>query len=64
MNVQADHVSDTVGTAKKHAVSATVMGFLKGKLALRMFDQFPELRRRYWGQHVWSRGYCVGTVGE
>ncbi|MBN1305301.1 MAG: transposase [Anaerolineales bacterium] len=23
----------------------------------------PELRKRYWGQHVWSRGYCMSTVG-
>jgi len=28
-----------------------------------MFDRFPELRKRYWGQHLWSRGYCVTTVG-
>ena len=39
------------------------MSYLKGKLALRLFDQFPALRTRYWGQHVWSRGYCVSTVG-
>ncbi|MCB0078060.1 MAG: IS200/IS605 family transposase, partial [Anaerolineales bacterium] len=62
MNVQADHVHLILSVPPKYAVS-TVMGFLKGKLALRMFDQFPELRRRYWGQHVWSRGYCVSTVG-
>ena len=40
-----------------------IMGFLKGKLALGMFDQFPDLKKRYWGRHVWSRGYCVTTVG-
>ncbi|MCB9128910.1 MAG: IS200/IS605 family transposase [Ardenticatenales bacterium] len=62
MNVQADHVHLILSVPPTYAVS-TVMGFLKGKLALRMFDQFPELRRRYWGQHVWSRGYCVSTVG-
>ncbi len=39
------------------------MGFLKGKAALKMFDRFPSLRKRYWGQHFWSRGYCVSTVG-
>ena len=36
---------------------------LKCKMALKLFDRFPELRQRYWGQHVWSRGYCVSTVG-
>ena len=39
------------------------MGFLKGTLALKMFDYFPSLKKRYWGQHFWSRGYCVSTVG-
>ena len=26
-------------------------------------DEFPELRKRYWGQHLWSRGYFCATVG-
>lgn len=46
----------------KYAVSR-FMGYVKGKLALGLFDRFPQLRKRYWGQHVWSRGYCVSTVG-
>lgn len=62
LNVQADHVHLVVSIPPKYAVSQ-YMGFLKGKLALRLFDRFPQLRKRYWGQHVWSRGYCVSTVG-
>ncbi len=62
VNAQIDHVHMVVAIPPKYAVSQ-YMGFLKGKLALRMFDRFPELRKQYWGQHVWSRGYCVSTVG-
>ena len=62
ISVQSDHVHLVVSIPPKYAVSQ-VMGFLKGKLALRLFDRFPHLRKRYWGQHVWSRGYCVSTVG-
>ncbi len=62
LNVQADHVHLVVSIPPKYAVSQ-YMGFLKGKLALKLFDRFPYLRKRYWGQHVWSRGYCVSTVG-
>ena len=62
VNVQSDHIHLVVSLPPKYAVSQ-FMGFLKGKLALRLFDRFPQLRRRYWGQHVWSRGYCVSTVG-
>jgi len=62
VNVQPDHVHMIMSIAPKYSVSS-IMGFLKGKLALGLFDQFPELQRRYWGRHVWSRGYCVTTVG-
>jgi putative transposase len=62
VNVQVDHVHMVVTIPPKYAVSQ-YMGFLKGKMALRLFDRYPELRKRYWGQHVWSRGYCVSTVG-
>ncbi len=40
VNVQADHVHLVVAIAPKYAVSQ-YMGFLKGKLALRLFDRFP-----------------------
>ncbi len=46
----------------KHSVS-NIMGFLKGKLALKLFDKCEKLNKRYWGCHFWSRGYCVCTVG-
>ena len=62
LNVQTNHVHLVVSIPPKYAVSQ-FMGFVKGKLALQLFDRFPELRKRYWGQHVWSRGYCVSTVG-
>ena len=39
------------------------MGYLKGKLAIRLFDRYEKLGRRYWGRHLWSRGYCVSTIG-
>ena len=62
VNVQPDHVHLLVSIPPKYAVSK-YMEFLKGKLALSMFDHFPQMRKKYWGQHVWSRGYCVSSVG-
>ena len=62
VNVQPDHVHMVLSIPPKYGVSE-IMSFLKGKLALNMFAQFPELKKRYWGRHVWSRGYCVTTVG-
>jgi hypothetical protein len=40
------------------------MGFLKGKLAIKMFKSYPKLRKKpYWGNHFWARGYFISTVG-
>src|SRR5215831_1710172 len=33
------------------------------ELALDLFARYPQLGRKYWGRHLWARGYCVSTVG-
>ena len=62
LNIQADHIHLVVTIAPKYAISE-IMGYLKGKLALRLVRQYEHLGKRYWGRHLWSRGYCVSTVG-
>ena len=37
---------------------------IKGRTASKLFEEFPTLRKRYWGQHFWARGYFCATVGE
>jgi putative transposase len=62
LNVQPDHVHLVVSIPPKYAISS-FMGYLKGKLAMRLFNQYEQLGRRYWGRHFWSKGYCVSTIG-
>jgi putative transposase len=62
LNVEPDHVHLVVEIPPKYAVSA-LMGLLKGKLAQKLFEQYPQLGRKYWGRHLWVRGCCVSTVG-
>ena len=62
LNVQEDHIHVVLSIPPKYAVSS-LMGFLKGKLALSLFRRYERLGKRYWGRHLWSRGYCVSTVG-
>lgn len=63
LNVQVDHVHMISMVPPKLSIS-NYMGRLKGKTAIRMFSVFRDLRqRRYWGNHFWAQGYCVGTVG-
>jgi putative transposase len=62
LNVLVDHIHMVVSIPPKYSVSA-IMGYIKGKLSIRLFQKYERLGKRYWGQHLWSRGYCVSTVG-
>ena len=61
-NVQIDHVHLVIWIPPKYSVSEAV-GYLKGKSAIKIFNRYPELKKRYWGRHFWARGYCASTVG-
>ena len=61
-NIQSDHVHLVICVPPKFAISE-VIGFLKGKSAIKLFDKHMELKKRYWGRHFWATGYCVSTVG-
>jgi len=63
VNVQVDHVHLLVMLPPKLSVSNFV-GTIKGRTAIRIFNKFKKLKQKpYWGNHFWSRGYCVDTVG-
>jgi putative transposase len=63
LNVQIDHIDVVCSIPPKVSVSA-LLGTLKGKLAIKLFKSYPKLKEKpYWGNHFWSRGYFVTTVG-
>ena len=63
MNVQIDHIHLLCSIPPKVSVS-DLLGILKGKLAIKLFKSYPHLKQKpYWGNHFWSRGYFVTTVG-
>lgn len=40
------------------------MGYLKGKSAAMMYEQFVELKYKYRSKEFWCKGYYVDTVGK
>ena len=63
LNVQKDHVHLIVSVPPKISISQ-LMGTLKGKTAIKIFKNYPQLRiKPYWGNHFWSKGYCIDTIG-
>ena len=63
LSVQPDHIHLVVSIPPKVSIS-DYMGTIKGKLAIKLFKSYPQLKKKpYWGNHFWSRGYFVNTVG-
>ena len=60
-HLMADHVHMCLQIPPKFSV-AFVIGFLKGKSAVRIHRTVLD-RKRVTGLHFWARGYCVSTVG-
>ena len=61
-HLMRDHVHMLVMIPPSLFVSA-FMGYLKGKLALMMFDRHANLKYKFGNRHFWSEGYYVSTVG-
>ena len=63
LNIQIDHVHLLVMVPPKVSISDSV-GTIKGRTAIRVLNKFKNLKKKpYWGNHFWSKGYCVDTVG-
>ena len=60
--VSPDHVHMLVSAPPQLAPSKLVQ-YIKARSSRRLQDEFEELRKRYWGQHLWARGYFCARVG-
>lgn len=58
-----DHIHMLVSIPPKYSV-AQIVGYLKGKSSLMIFDRFANLKYKYGNRHFWCRGYYVDTVGR
>ena len=58
-----DHIHMLVRIPPKYSVSQ-IVGYLKGKSSLMIFDKFANLKYKYGNRHFWCRGYYVDTVGK
>ena len=43
---------------------AKMVQYIKGRSSRHLQAEFADLRKRYWGQHLWARGYWVATSGK
>ena len=62
-HVSKDHVHILVSSPPHLSVSQ-MMQKIKGRSSYKIQQEYPQLRKRYWGQHIWARGYFAVTVGQ
>ena len=61
--VSKDHVHILV-SAPPNLAPSEIMRRIQGRTASYLFEEFPHLKKRYWGQHFWARGYFCATAGQ
>ena len=61
--VSKDHVHILISSPPQLSPSE-IMRRLKGRSSSKVFEEFPLLKKRYWGRHFWARGYFCVTSGE
>ncbi|MDQ3459674.1 MAG: IS200/IS605 family transposase [Deinococcota bacterium] len=61
--VSSDHIHLLVSIPPQLAVAEFVKR-AKGRSSRKVQQEFPEVRKRYWGRHFWARGYFSATSGN
>ena len=58
-----DHIHMLISVPPKYSISQ-IMGYLKGKSSLMIFEKYANLKYKYGNRHFWCRGFYVDTVGS
>ena len=58
-----DHIHMLLSIPPKFSV-AQILGYLKGKSSLMIFEKYANLKYKYGSRNFWCRGYYVDTVGK
>jgi len=62
-SINRGHVHLLIGVPPQISVSRAVH-YLKVKSSHKLLSEYEVLRKRYWGQHLWARGYWVASSGN
>lgn len=63
LNTDKDHIHMLIACKPQHYIP-NIIKALKGNSARFMFKEFPELKKKLWGGHMWNPSYFITTVGE
>jgi len=61
--VAEEHIRILLSFPPRYSISS-VVAIIKSISSGKIFEEFPEIRKKLWGGHFWEQGYFVRTVGE
>ncbi len=61
-NIQEDYVQLLISAPPSLSISQ-IMQYLKGRSSKKLQEEFQNLKKQFWGQHLWATGYFCKTVG-
>ena len=61
-HVSKDHIHIQV-SAPPHLSASKLVQYIKGTTSRKLLQEFKELNKAYWGQHLWARGFFVASSG-
>ena len=61
--VAEGHIHILISFQPRYSI-AQVVGIIKGKSGSKIFEEYPMLKKKLWGGHLWEQGYFARTVGE
>ena len=62
-SMSPDHIHLLLSVPPSISISK-LMQYIKGKSSHKILMEFSHMKKRYWGQHIWGRGYFAVTVGN
>ncbi len=62
-HVSKDHVHILV-SAPPNISPSDIMRRIKGRVSRKIFEEFPHLKKKFWGRHLWARGYLAVSSGN
>jgi putative transposase len=63
METDKDHIYLLISCKPQHYIPNIVKA-LKGNSARFLFKEFPELKSKLWGGHLWNPSYFINTIGD
>lgn len=61
--ISRDHVHVLLSCPPNMSPSK-IMQYVKGKTSRKVMMEFQHIQKRYWGRHMWARGYFVASSGN